>query len=119
MFVQPRSRLRPEENCRPEADEVVVDVPDEVRLTAKLASPLEAPPVKPSPALTAVMSPLEDEDEEIVIVDPDVLIEVPPEAAIVIAPVVLFKDVTSSVVSRETVGFWPAVTAIPVPPVKP
>lgn len=116
---QPRSNDSPEENSKPDADDVVELVPEVVRPIARLASPLEAPPVRPFPALTAVISPEELDDEEIVIVEPEVETDVPPEPEIVKAPEVLLIVVTIWVVSKETVGFWPVVTAIPVPAVIP
>lgn len=121
--AHPRNSVTPDENSSPEAEDVVVLVPDVVRATASEASPDVAPPVKPFPAVTPVMSPLvleleELEDvEEIVIVEPDVEIEVPPDPCIVKAPETSLTVDTIPSAESETTGFCPPVTLIPVPPV--
>ena len=109
MFEQLRSNDKPLENSSPEAEVVVVLVPDEVRATARLTSPEDPPPVKPFPAETAVISPLELVPvlsvEEIVILEPEVETVVAPEPVIVRAPVVVFKLETSASVDKLTRGF--------------
>jgi len=77
--------------------------------------------VAPRPVTVESVSASEvrPEVEEIVIVEPDVETDVPPEPFTVRSPVVLLRLETTVEVSIETVGLWPAVTVTPVPPVKP
>ena len=122
VSAQPLSSDTPEEDTSsPELVEVLDDVPDVGRSTERVTEPLLPPPVNPSPAVTPSMSPdeleLEEDVEEMVIVVPDVETDVPPEPAIVKAPVALLTEVTRPAVSKETTGFCPPVTLTPVPPV--
>ena len=99
----------------------MADVPDVGSSTDKVTEPLLPPPVKPLPAVTPSMSPddeeLLDDVEEMVIVLPEVETVVPPEPEMVKAPVASLTLVTIPAESRETTGFWPPVTLMPVPPV--
>ena len=71
----------PDDISSPEYEEVVVDVPVVDKEMARLTSPEEPPPVKPAPAETAVISPLEPVEsvDEMVMVVPEVETEVAPE----------------------------------------
>ena len=53
--------------------------------------------------------------EEMVIVEPEVLIVVPPDPLTSRSPVRSLTLVTISVSSRLIVGLWPPATVIPVP----
>ena len=92
--------------------------------------PTVAPPVKlvavavvaPRPVTVESVSASEvspEEDDEIVIVPADSETVVDPEPFNVIVPLVSLILVTIDAESRLTTGFWPLVTAIPVPPVTP
>ena len=91
--------------------------------------PIVAPPEKVEAVEVVAPRPVTDESvsdsevippavEEIVIVEPDCEIDVLPDPASVMPPAKLFTPVTKPVVLRLTVGVWPPVTEMPVPPVR-
>jgi hypothetical protein len=56
--AQPRMMDKPAEvTSRPEGEVVVVDVPEVVKFNERETSPSDAPPERPLPVFTAVMSP--------------------------------------------------------------
>src|SRR3989344_7953629 len=117
LSLQPRSKLTPDEISRPEAEEVVEVVPDDVSETFKVTSPDEPPPDNPLPAVTAVMSPLPPvlSVDEMVMVEPEAEMEVAPEPAKVNAPATSLTLLTMALSSRATEGDCPAPITMPVP----
>ena len=102
---------------------VLANVKSESVVVMKPPSKVKAVPVvAPRPLTVAKVSASEVKpaDVETVISEPEVETVVPPEPLMVISPVpVVLMLVTISVESREIDGFWPPVTATPVPPVTP
>ena len=77
--------------------------------------------VAPRPVTVDKVSASEVRGELVVVmvmVEPLVLMVVPPEPEMVKAPAKLLTEGTMAVVSTATVGFWPVLTVIPVPPSK-
>ena len=91
------------------------------------APPTVKPPLKvlavlveaPRPVTDDRVSDSEVELEEMVIVEPEDVIEEEPEPLIVKVPVRSLTLVTTAVVSSPIVGLWPAETVMPPAPTAP
>ena len=90
----------------------IVAPPDKVRA-------VEVDALRPVTVERVSDSELIPDVEFILMVEPEALIEVPPEPEIVKAPARSLRLTTTLVVSRPMVGLWPVETVMPVPPTAP
>lgn len=115
-FVRPAASVykTPPFELKGERVRLVPTVAPPVKLTA--VAVVAPRPVTVSRVSASDVIPEEEDVEEIVIVEPDLESVVLPEPCRVTVPVRSLTLETKFLLFKETVGFWPPLTVIPVPP---